>query len=185
MEWNGMSVLQRKHFKLQTDFLQKFSSFHPESFQLLPFQRNLVKFFWGLESWAIFWDFFKKQNGHFGFCKLPFSNIILFNLFCWLVLEIISLAQFLDAQASLAPTHLCPSVRRSVTLSNFHSTSVSGCSTWQVEESGPQLFFNFGSGYLLKIIQFSEKINKDILGPYFFNPKLRFFLNFFSFSSTF
>ena len=50
---------------------------------------------------------------------------------------------FLDTHVSLAPTHLrCPLV----ILLNFHSISVSGCSTWKVEERGPQLFFNFGSG---------------------------------------
>ena len=52
---------------------------------------------------------------------------------------------FLDAQASLAPTHVrCPSV----TLSDFQSVSVSGCPTWKVEVRRPQFcfFFNFGSG---------------------------------------
>ena len=33
-----------------------------------------------------------------------------------------------------------------VTLSDFQSVSVSGRPTWKVEERGPQLFFNFGSG---------------------------------------
>ena len=44
---------------------------------------------------------------------------------------------FLDAQASLAPTHVrCRLVRHT-----FESISVSGCSSWKVEESGPQLFW--------------------------------------------
>ena len=52
------------------------------------------------------------------------------------VLQILDEAQigcasmsFLDAQASLAPTHVSLSVRWLVILSNFHSISVSGCST--------------------------------------------------------
>ena len=53
---------------------------------------------------------------------------------------------FLDTHVSLAPTHVSPQVGRSVTLSDFQSVSVSGRPTWKVEESGPQLFFNFGSG---------------------------------------
>ena len=36
---------------------------------------------------------------------------------------------FLDAQASLAPTHVSLSVRWSVILLNFHTIRVSGCST--------------------------------------------------------
>ena len=59
---------------------------------------------------------------------------------------------FQDTQVSLAPTHVClsvgPSVRWSVILLNFHSISVSGCSSWKVEERQPQLFFNFGSALL-------------------------------------
>ena len=54
------------------------------------------------------------------------------------------LFNFLDTHVSLAPTNVrCPSVRRSVTLSDLHSVSVSGRPTWKVEESGPQLFFQF------------------------------------------
>ena len=52
--------------------------------------------------------------------------------------------------ASISSTYPCQSVRRSVrpsvTLSDFQSVSVSGRPTWKVEERGPQLFFNFGSG---------------------------------------
>ena len=53
---------------------------------------------------------------------------------------------FLDAQASLAPTHVSPSVRLSVTLSDFQSVSVPGRPTRKVEQRGPQLFVNFESG---------------------------------------
>ena len=48
--------------------------------------------------------------------------------------------------ASISSTYPSMSVRPLVILLNFHSISVSGRSTWKVEERRPQLFFNFGSG---------------------------------------
>ena len=54
----------------------------------------------------------------------------------------------------MGSTHVCLSVdnlhhlsadnlHHLVTLWNFHYISVSGCSTWKVEEAGPIFFFNF------------------------------------------
>ena len=53
-------------------------------------------------------------------------------------------SSFLDTQVSLAPTHVrCLSVRPSYFRISILSGSL-GCSTWKIEESGPQLFVNFG-----------------------------------------
>ena len=48
--------------------------------------------------------------------------------------------------ARVSSTYPCLSVGPLVTLSDFQSVSVSGRPTWKIEERGPQLFFNFGSG---------------------------------------
>ena len=57
---------------------------------------------------------------------------------------------FLDAQASLAPTHVrCPSVRRSVRPSHFRISNLSAsllALRERLKREDPNIFFSFGSG---------------------------------------
>ena len=73
-------------------------------------------------------------------------------------------------------------VRRLVTHTSFHSISVSGCSMWKVEESEPQLFFNFRSRYKFFLNFLSSSSTFSVL---LLLQLSQFFSNFLSFSSTF
>ena len=84
------------------------------------------------------WDWRRKR-----------SEVIMRAFFPALCIEYIMtcMSSSIFRHASVSSTYPSKmSVRPLVILLNFHSISVSGCSTWKVEERGPQLFFNFGSG---------------------------------------
>ena len=83
----------------------------------------------------------KIHPGQLG-CRTSHCLAILFSCNSKFTLFLKIKVDFLDAQTSLAPTHVCLSVGWLVTLLNFHTIRVSGCSTWKVEKSNPQLFLD-------------------------------------------
>ena len=68
------------------------------------------------------------------------------NSFCFLVADTQLYKRLCPLVRPSVRWSVRPSVGPFVILSNFHTISVSGCSTWKVEKSRPQLFCNFGFG---------------------------------------